>query len=159
MRNQNVFKVAVVILAAGCAYSAPYKTSGPSFSEQGVQVGLAGIRCYVNRGADAFTETLDDDQVGLDLKLQIHNGSDRVAEVSEGQIRLAESDVPSAKAAQPERSKVIALLPGETRQVPLSFAPDGVADCHHNFELEFADSVETSGGAVVLSPIDFRAKL
>jgi len=161
MRNLSTFSIgtAAVLVAAGCGYSAPYRASSPSFSDKGVQVGLAGIRCYVNRGADTYTETTEEDQAGLDVRLQISNVSDQVAEVSEGRIRLAETDVPAGKAVAPARSTVIALLPGETMQVPLSFTPAGVADCRHNFELQFSNSVEMDGSPVGLTPIDFRAKL
>ena len=161
MKNQGIgmLGAAAVLVASGCAYSAPYRTSGPSLSDQGVEVGLAGIRCYVNRGADPLTDTTDEDQAGLDVRLQINNNSDKVAEVSEGQIRLAEADLPMAQAASPRRSKVIALLPGETMQVPLKFTPNGVADCHHRFALEFGDSVEVDGAPVPLNPIDFQVKL
>jgi hypothetical protein len=53
---------------------------------------------------------------------------------------------------------VVALLPGETKQVPIKFMPPGVTDCHHSFELEFADSVEIAGTPVGLQSIDFQAK-
>ena len=161
MKTQSIgmFGAAAVLVASGCAYSAPYRTSGPSLSDQGVEVGLTGIRCYVNRGGDPLTDTTDEDQAGLDVKLQINNNSGQVAEVSEGQIRLAEADLPMAQAASPRRAKVIALLPGETMQVPLKFTPNGVADCHHRFALEFGDSVEVDGAPVLLYPIDFQVKL
>ncbi len=159
MKNQGtlVFGAAALLVAAGCGYNAPYRTSGPSLSDQGVQVGIAGVRCYVNSDADPMTTT-DDDQAGLDLKLRIENSSDQVAELSEGQIRLAEADFPMTTAAAPRRSKVIEVLPGETKQVRVAFMPTGVADCHHPFELDLGNSVEVAGSPIPLSPIDFRAK-
>ena len=161
MKNQSIgmLGAAAVLVASGCAYSAPYRTSGPSLSDKGVEVGLTGIRCYVNRGADPLTDTTDEDQAGLDVKLQINNNSGQVAEVSEGHILLAQADAPMAQGAPPRRAKVIALLPGETMQVPLRFMPNGVADCHHRFALEFGDSVEVDGAPVLLYPIDFQVKL
>lgn len=160
MKNQSIWMLgaAAVLVASGCGYSAPYRTSGPSLSDRGVQVGLAGIRCYVNRGADPLTDAADEDQAGLEVKLQISNKSGQVAEVAEKNILLTETDGPMMPAAPPRRSEVIALLPGETRQVPLKFMPRGVADCHRAFELEFADTVEVAGAPVSLSPIDFQAK-
>src|SRR5208283_5999312 len=60
----------------------------PPFSNQGVEVGITGVRCYVNRTADPMTETTIDDELGLEVKLAINNSSDQIAEVSEGQFRL-----------------------------------------------------------------------
>jgi len=102
--------------------------------------------------------TTDADQVGIDLKLQIDNNSDKIAQVSEDQIRLAGADLTRMNAVPPRRSKVIDVLPGETKQVRLAFMPVGAADCHRNFELELGNSVEISGSPAVLNPIDFEAK-
>jgi len=154
-----MFGAAAVILAAGCAYTAPYQNSGPALSEQGIQVGIAGIRCYVNREGDPMTETgPGEDQVGLDVKLQINNYSGQVAELEEGHLRLADADTARSKAAPPERSKVVTVLPGESKEVRLAFMPEGSADCRHNFALELADSVDVQGSPIPLSPIVFEPK-
>jgi hypothetical protein len=176
MKNQFsfVFGTAVLLVAAGCGSSAPYQTSGKSLSDQGVQVGIAGVRCYVipkgslmgavgaedtyvNRVGYPVIETpTDEDQVSLDLRLQINNDSEQVAEVAEGHILLAEADLPETRAATPERSKVIEVLPGQLKKVRLAFMPPGVADCHHKFDLELASSVELAGTPIPLSRIDFQ---
>lgn len=161
MNKQNtlILGAAAVMLAAGCAYTAPYQSSGPALSEQGVQVGIAGIRCYVNREADPMIETGGaNDQVGLDVKLQVSNYSDQVAELEEGHLRLSDADVGGLQAVPPERSKVVTILPGESKEVRLAFMPEGAADCRHNFALELADSVDVEGSPVPLSPIVFEPK-
>ncbi len=159
MKNQSmwILGAAGVLLAAGCGLSAPYKTSGPSLSDQGVQVGIAGVRCYVNREEDPFPEVIDQDQVDLDLRLQVKNDSGRIADISEARIRLAESDVPAVGTAPPEQSGVISVPPGATRQVPLKFEPAGLVSCHHGFELELTDSVDLAGSPIALNPIRFAA--
>jgi len=129
-KDALMFGAAVLLVAAGCAYSAPYKTSGESFSNQGVEVVITGVRCYVNRTADPMTETTIDDEL----------------------------DIPAAQAVAPRRSKVIDVLPGETKQVRLAYMPAGAADCRRNFELELANSVEVSGFPATLSPIEFEAE-
>jgi hypothetical protein len=152
-----MFGAASAILAAGCAYTAPYQSSGPALSERGVQVGISGIRCYVNREADPMIETGgNEDQVGLDVKLQINNQSSQVAELEEGHLRLADADLPGAKAAPPRRSNVVTVLPGENTQVRLAFIPEGASDCRHNFALELADSVDVDGSPIPMSPIVFE---
>jgi hypothetical protein len=161
MRIQRTFILgaAAAMLAAGCAYTAPYESSGPALSEQGIQVGIAGIRCYVNRESDPMIETgSNDDQVGLDVKLQVDNQSNQVAELEEGHLRLADADLPGAKAAPPRRSNVVTVLPGESKQVRLAFIPEGASDCRHNFALELADSVDVDGSPIPMSPIMFEPK-
>lgn len=154
MKSQRILSFGVfVILAGGCAYGAPYKTSGPSLSEQGVQVSVAGVRCSVRKEDPELGQT----QADLDLRLQIKNDSGHVAEVSEGRIGLAETDAPTTAAAPPEQSRVIAVPPGTTRQVSLKFEPSGVDNCHQAFALEMADSVDSAGSPIALSPIHFAA--
>jgi len=161
MKNQSIgmLGAAAVLVASGCAYSAPYRTSGPSLSDKGVEVGLTGIRCYVNRGGDPLTDTnrrrpsrprceaADQQQLWPGRR-----GVRRAYSASSGRRS-------NGSGAPPRRAKVIALLPGETMQVPLRFMPNGVADCHHRFALEFGDSVEVDGAPVLLYPIDFQPKL
>jgi hypothetical protein len=158
-QSKVILGAAAAIMAAGCAYTAPYQSSGPALSEQGVQVGVAGVRCYVNREGDPMIETgPGQEQVGLDVKLQISNHSDQVAELEEGHLRLADADTASSKAAPPAHSKVVAVLPGESKEVRLAFMPEGSADCRHNFALELADSVDVQGSPIPLSPIVFEPK-
>jgi hypothetical protein len=158
MKNQTTLGFgAFVIVAAGCAYGGPYKTSGPSLSEQGVQVNLAGVRCYVSREQDPYPDVIEQDQADLDLRLQVKNDSGQVAEISEGRIRLAETDAPTTAAASPEQSGVISVPPGATTQVPLQFVPSGVDSCRHAFALEMFDSVDLAGSPIALSPIKFAA--
>ncbi|MGA7744928.1 MAG: hypothetical protein ABSF35_23155 [Polyangia bacterium] len=159
MNNQTVWMLltAGVLLPAGCGFGAPYKMSGPSLSGQGVEVGIAGVRCYVNREQDPFPDVIDQDQVDVDLRLQVKNNSSQDAEIAEGRIRLAEADLPAVGPATPEHSGVISVPPGETKQVPLKFEPSGVVGCRHGFELELADSVDLAGSPIALSPIKFAA--
>jgi len=159
IRSTLILGAAAATVAAGCAYTAPYQSSGPALSEQGIQVGIAGIRCYVNREGDPMTETgPGEDQVGLDVKLQINNYSGQVAELEEGHLRLADADTARSKAASPERSRVVTVLPGESKEVRLAFMPEGSADCHHSFALELADSVDVNGSPIPMSPIMFEPK-
>jgi hypothetical protein len=177
MKNQLSFILgtAVVLVATGCGSSAPYQTSGKALSDQGVQVGIAGVRCsvvpkgaligavgaedtYVNRVGDPVIETpTDDDRVSLAVRLQINNHSEQVAEVAEGHILLAEADLPETRAATPERAKVIEVLPGQLKKVRLAFMPPGVADCHHKFDLDLASSVGLAGTPIPLGRIDLQS--
>jgi hypothetical protein len=148
---------AVASLAVGCGYSAPYQTSGPSLSSQGVQVGITGVGCYVNRSAFMTLKGLDADRLGLDLKLRVRNDSQQVATLSEGRMRLADPAAPAAQAVSPDKAKVVSILPGETKDLPLSFTTEKVLDCHHGFELMLADSVHLGASTIALNPISVVA--
>lgn len=148
---------AIVSMATGCGYSAPYQTSGPSLSSQGVQVGIAGVGCYVNRSAFMTLKGLDQDRLGLDLKLQVRNDSRQVATLSEGQMRLVDPAAPAAPAVPPDKAEVVSIPPGETKTVPVSFTTEKVLSCHHGFELVLADSVQLGASMIALNPISVVA--
>ena len=151
-----VLSAAVALCAESCGYSASYRTSGPSLSSQGVQVGVAGVLCHVKREQDPFPDVIDQEQVDLAVRLQVRNGASQVADLSEGHIRLTEADAARGTAA-PEQSGVFSVDPGETRQVALHFETSSITNCHQPFELELADSVDVAGSPVALNPIAFAA--
>jgi len=159
MKNQSRLSLAAVIglLTTGCGYSAPYMTSGPSLSNQGVEVAIAGVSCYVNRSADMYLQGVDPDRLGLDVKLQVQNNSGQVAQISEGRVRLADPASPATQALTPDKFQVVSVLPGETKELPLSFTTSDVLSCHHGFELILADSVEVGASPIALSPISLVA--
>ncbi len=159
MKKQNKLSLAAAVfsLALGCGYSAPYQTSGPSLSSQGVQVGITGVGCYVNRSAFMTLKGLDADRLGLDLKLRVRNDSQQVATLSEGRMRLADPAAPSAQAITPNKAEVVSILPGETKDVPVSFTTEKVLSCHHGFELVLADSVQIGASTIAINPISVVA--
>ena len=148
---------AIVSMATGCGYSAPYQTSGPSLSSQGVQVGIAGVGCYVNWGADMFLEGLEPGRLGLDLKLEVKNDTRQIATISEGRMRLVDPAAPAAQAVTPDKAEVASIRPGETKTLPVSFTTEKVLSCHHGFELVLADSVQLGASPLVLNPISVIA--
>ena len=148
---------AVVSMAAGCGYSTPYQTSGPSLSSQGVQVGIAGVGCYVNRSAFMTLKGLDADRLGLDLKLRVKNDTGQIATLSEERMRLLDPAAPADQALTPDKAKVVSILPGETKTLPVSFTTEKVLSCHHGFELVLADSVQLGASPLVLNPISVIA--
>ena len=151
------FASAVVSMATGCGYSAPYQTSGPSLSSQGVQVGIAGVGCYVNRSAFMTLKGLDQDRLGLDLKLQVKNDTRQIATLSKGRMRLVDPAAPAAQAVTPDKADVVSIPPGETKDLRVSFTTEKVLDCHHGFELVLADSVQLGDSTITLNPISVVA--
>jgi hypothetical protein len=152
-----MFLSAVVGFAASCGYVAPYTSSGPSLSKEGVEVAIAGQRCYVNRSAEQFPTTVNDDHLNLDLRLQVKNASNHIAVLSPDHVRLSETVGGERMVMQPRESEAISLQPGETKIVPLDFEQSGELDCHNDLALEAAGAVEIEGGKVSFEPIHFLA--
>jgi hypothetical protein len=152
-----MFLYAVVVSAASCGYVAPYNSSGPSLSKEGVEIAIAGESCYVNRSAEPFPTTVDDDQFNLALHLQIKNKSSHVAVLTPDHVRLSETVAGDRMVMQPRESETISLQPGETKTVSLDFEQSGTLDCHHELALEAAGAIEIEGGKVSFEPIRFLA--
>jgi hypothetical protein len=143
--------------AASCGYVAPYTSSGPSLSKEGVEIVIAGERCYVNRSAEQFPTTVDDDQLNLALRLQIKNTSSHVAVLTPDHVGLSETVAGERMVMHPRESEAISLQPGETQTISLNFQQSGAFDCHHDLALEAAGAVEIEGGKVSFEPIRFLA--
>jgi hypothetical protein len=152
-----MFLSAVVFSAASCGYVAPYTSSGPSLSKEGVEISIAGERCYVNRSAEPFPTTVDDDILNLALHLQIKNKSSHVAVLTPDHVSLSETVAGERMVMHPHESEAISLQPGETQTVSLNFEQLGTLDCHHALTLEAAGAVEIEGGKISFEPIRFLA--
>ena len=148
---------AVVFSAASCGYVAPYSSSGPSLSKEGVEIAIAGESCYVNRSAEQFPTTVDDDQLNLALRLQIKNKSSHVAVLTPDHVGLSETLAGERMVMHPRESAAISLQPGETQTISLNFEQSGALDWHHHLALEAAGAVEIDGGKVSFEPIRFLA--
>jgi hypothetical protein len=147
----------VMFSAASCGYVAPYTSSGPSLSKEGVEIAIAGERCYVNRSAEPFPTTVNDDILNLALRLQIKNKSSHVAVLTPDHVSLSETVAGERTVMHPRESDAISLQPGETQTVSLNFEQSGALDCHHDLALEAAGAVEIEGGKISFEPIRFLA--
>jgi hypothetical protein len=155
--SSSMFISGVVLCAASCGYVAPYSSSGPSLSKEGVEIAIAGERCYVNRSAEQYPTTIDDDSLNLDLRLQIKNKSRHVAVLTPDHVDLSETVAGERMVMHPRESEAISLQTGETKIIALSFEQSGTLDCHHDLALEAAGAVEIEGGKVSFEPIRFLA--
>jgi len=143
-------------LMASCGYTVPYQTSGPALSANGVQVRLLGDRCYVNRSGEQFPTSVDDDRLGIDVRLQIDNTSALPAQVSLGRFELADGAAPGSGVISPYEAEMVTLSPGETRTVGLEFETQTTLDCRHSFALDVNDAVAIAGKRVDLAAIRFQ---
>jgi hypothetical protein len=155
--SDSMFLSVVMACTASCGYVAPYASSGPSLSKEGVQIAIAGERCYVNRSAEQFPTAVDDDNLNLDLQLQVKNDSQHIAVLSSDRVRLSETVAGARVVMQPRESEAISLRPGETKIVALGFEKPGELDCHQDLALEAAGAVEIDGGKVNFEPLHFLA--
>ena len=144
----SMFLSAVAFSAASCGYVAPYSSSGPSLSKEGVEIAIAGERCYVNRSGEQYPTTVDDDHLNLDLRLQIKNKSSHVAVLTPDRVDLSETVAGERMVMHPRETEAISLQPGETKIIALAFEQSGTLDCQHDLALEAAGAVEIEGGKV-----------
>jgi hypothetical protein len=144
------------ILVASCGYGAPFRSSGAATSKAGVEVRLAGQRCYVNRSAEQFPTAADDDRLHVDVSLQIVNASPKPAQVSLNRFALVEGEPAGSVIMQPNEADVLSLSPNETRSVGLEFEKQTSLDCRHDFSLAANDAIALDGTHVEIGPIGFR---
>jgi len=110
----------------------------------------------VNRSGEQFPTTVDDDRLGIDVKLQIENASLLPAQVSLGRFKLADGAKPGTGVISPHEAEMVTLSPGETRTVGLEFETDETLDCRHSFALDVSGAVAIEGERVDLAAIRFH---
>ena len=157
MKNRTFYVVlfAAAGLATSCGYTAPYMSSGPAVSQEGVVISLAGERCYVNRTADPYPSVVDDDVLHVDLSLQVKNQSNRAAMLDLDGFRLTEGEGAQRAVMHARESGSLSLAPGESRLVALEFAYTTALDCHHDLALDAQDAIAIAGKPVELASIHF----
>jgi hypothetical protein len=141
---------------ASCGYSTPYRSSGPAISKAGVEIRLAGERCYVNRSAEQFPTVAEDDRLHLDVSLQLANTTSKPVQVSLDRFQLVEGTSAEQVVMSPSERDILTLSPSETRTIALDFEKDTSLDCRHDFLLAANDAVVLDGARVDISSIDFQ---
>jgi hypothetical protein len=145
-------------ITASCGYTAPYETSGPALSKEGVQITVAGEQCYLNRSTEEFPTTVDDGVLHVGLKLQVANHSDRPAVVSRDGFHLEETMGSAHAVMQPEQSGSVTLSPGQSTELLLDFthASEMGLDCHQDLALNAGGAVAIEGRPTTLASIRFQ---
>jgi hypothetical protein len=160
MKNHTllVFSLVTAGLATSCGYTTPYRTSGPAFSKDGVQITLAGEECYVNRSTEQFPIALNDidDVLHVGVNLQVRNDSKHVAVLSLDGFQLSEDTKTERLVMHPQESGSLSLAPGETKLVALDFQQQTELDCHHDLALAAQGAVAIEGRPVYLAGIHFQ---
>jgi hypothetical protein len=159
MRNSGIYllSLAAAGLTASCGYTAPYQSTGPALSKEGVQITLAGEQCYVNRSTEVFPTAVDDNVLHVGLSLQVANHSDEPAVVSLDGFQLAESVGSEHAVMHPIQSGSVTLPPGQSTDLMLEFSQtqESALDCHHDLALDTRSAVAIEGKPVRLAGIHF----
>ncbi len=145
-------------VAASCGYTTPYRVS-PPVSNAGVEMSLVGERCYVNRTAEQFPTTVDDDNLHVDVKLRIANTSSKPAQVALSHFQLTEQSPTKPVVMSPTEGALLTLSPNETRTVGLDFETADALDCRHDFAINATDAVALDGNRVDIAAIHFQPTL
>jgi hypothetical protein len=151
-----VFSLVAAGLTASCGYTAPYQTSGPTLSKEGVQIAIAGEQCYVNRSSEQYPTAVNDDELHIAMNLQVKNESNHVAVLSLDSLQLAQDSKSDPLVMHPQESGSVSLSPGETKLVSLDFERQTGLDCHHGLALDTQGAVVIEGKPVNLASIHFQ---
>jgi len=154
---KGILLVSVFGWAGSCGYVAPYQSSGPSISKEGVRFAIIGERCYVNRSGEQWPTTVNDDELNLRMRLQVENQASQPAVLSLDRFLLSEAIGGERRVIQPRESESLALQPGETKVLSLDFEQHGTLDCHHEMALEAQGAVAIGGVRVAFEPMRFWA--
>jgi hypothetical protein len=142
--------LAAVLFLSGCAWDAGYqKTSGPSLLRDGVEVRVVGQECYVNRSADEFVR-VDDDQLDVQVKLQLKNGTGSSLTVFPEEITLIDSEVEAGPSLQARPATAFEIGPGQSKRFDVSFTRGGELDCSADLSLHLGRSVTVQGTPVTM---------
>jgi hypothetical protein len=150
-----VFSLVAAVSTASCGYAAPYQTSGPALSKEGVQITIAGEQCYVNRSTEEYPTTTNDDELHVGVNLQVKNESNHVAVLSLDGFQLAADSKTDDVVMHPQESGSLSLAPGETKLVSLDFERQTQLGCHHSLALDPQHAVAIEGTPVNLASIHF----
>lgn len=146
-----------LVALGACSYSQSYRTSGPVIAKEGVELAVAGERCTVNRSAEQYPTSVDDDRLDLAVDLQLTNESENPVLVARDRFQLTERQGESTTPLKPLGAGTVTVLPGQTTLLPLEFQQDGQLDCHHELALDPGDAVQMGGKKIALAPIRFTA--
>ena len=141
MKKQIIVASTVVLLASSCGYGEPYANPGPSWSIQGLQVGIVGSSCSSELDRGPMGNHTQD---FFDLELKLKNDSGQVARLSEGRLQLLDYSAPMHHVLTPEHAQVVSVAPGETKDLRLRFSARDYVDCDHAFELLLDGAVQAS---------------
>ncbi len=123
MKNQSIVVSTVVLLASGCGYGAPYTNPGPSWSIQGLQVGIAGANCSARQDRGPMVEANDKTQDFFDLELKLKNGA---REVQNSQKRACDywiTRLPRPLRSPPTTPRSSPFSPARQRTFASDFRP------------------------------------
>jgi hypothetical protein len=143
---------APLVLAAACAgMLPPVQSSGPSVSQEGVQLAVATQQCTQNRDTDNPDDYLAEETVDV----QVRNEAPAPITIYPDEFRLLTPDGFALKTATWGAAAPLSLSRGETRTFRLSFMAHGSLQCTRELKLDAAAGVRLADRPVKLTAVRF----
>jgi hypothetical protein len=157
MRKRTLHLLSLIAagVSASCGYTAPYHSSGPALSREGVQIAVTAEQCYNNRLDEQYPTALNDDQLHVGVRLNVTNGSNHLVVLSRDAFKLEETDGRSPRVMRPQENGSVSLSPGQSKSLVLNFAEETEYDCHHELALDAQGAIAVAGKPVHLASIHF----
>jgi hypothetical protein len=152
MRNLACIPLLAILLVPACAHNPVYQSSGPS-TRDGVKVAIVGQSCDQYR--DPNIEF--DDFVGLELDLEVRNGTDAPLTVHRDMIRVIAEDGVAPKTMTWKADEPIQVEAGRSRRVSVRYMNRGDLECRGPLDLDLKNAVSRGGAPLALAPIHFVA--
>jgi hypothetical protein len=148
---------ATALALSGCAWGVGYqKTAGPTLMRDGVEVSVVGQECYVNRSADEFVR-VDEDQLDINVKLQLKNGTDSNLTVYPEEMALVDSEVDMGASLPAKPAGAFNLAPGQSKRFRVAFTRGGEFDCSAQLALQLGRSITVSGNPIAMPVINLAS--
>ena len=159
MKHRHVGSTLVAIsaafplaLAAACAGMIPAaQNSGPSVSQQGIQLAVPTQACTQNRETDYPDDYLAEETV----EVQVRNAAPASITIHPDEFRLLTLDGFALEPATWGAAAPLLLSGGETRTFRLRFMARGSLQCARELKLDAAAGVRLGGRPVKLTTIRF----
>jgi hypothetical protein len=146
-----LWRIAAVFTITAPCCTVTTQIDAPSRSAEGVEVGIAQVKCNTFSDSDGGGHNLE---VGLLVK--VANRSLRSLQVYPHRMRLSDQRRGLASQLSSPRTTV---NPGESRTVVLRFEDDsGIPQCSDRMTLDPADSLVPGEPSIVVTPVGFAAR-
>jgi hypothetical protein len=157
MKNRKLYGLSLIAagVTASCGYTAPYHSSGPALSREGVQISLTAEQCYNNRFDEQYPTALSDDELHVGVRLNVINRSNHVAILVPAAFQLEENEGNEHTVMRPAETGSLSLPPGQSTDLILNFAEEAKYDCRHDLVLDAHHAIALEGKPVHLASIHF----
>jgi hypothetical protein len=141
----------VAALGSGCALAPPFKSSGPSVSQDGVQLAVTRQRCDQVPEPDEYGWDL----VEATLEVQIRNATSAKLMVRRDAFRLLGPDGTALKTVTWSAADPLTIDGGATGTFQLRFMTHGGLECAREMALDVDAGLSLPAGPVKIGTVKF----